>query len=766
MRNAARKLFNAGICVMPARRAAKRPVPNWKRYQERLPTRMELEAWFANGHDALCILAGAVSGNVEMIDFDFQGELFDPWMERVPAGLRDRLVVECSQSGGRHVIYRCEVTVCGSIKLAQRRHLVTDDDQTFTKDGNEYIILCGKDYQIRTDEDGTRSVIITLIETRGEGGIFLCAPTAGYELLQGDLADLPVITEEERDVLLMAAWELNEYQPVVDGPGVAPGCTSRDVSRSAGEGGSLRPGDDFNARGDVGAILAARGWVRVTGGSNEKWRRPGKSNGWSATFNGDVFYVFSSNAFPFEPNRGYSRFAVYTLLEHDGDYDAAASELGRQGFGERDAIPMVDEVDLSDFMSDPKAPGPIPDELLSVPGFIDEVMTYCMETSPYPNRVLAFAGALALQAFLAGRKIRDEFDTRTNIYLLALADSGVGKNRPRQVNREICHQVGLAKCLGDKFASGEGLQDAMHAQPSMLFQTDEIDGVLRTINRAADSRHESIPNTLLSFYTDSNSIVPMRVRAGQQDSDTIDQPSLVLLGTAVPQFFYQSLSKEMLTNGFFSRLMILEANERGRGRRVKKLPLPASIVAVADCWAKLEPGTGGNLQAFHPEPITVFGSPEAYAAIDEFWALADGNHMTAAEADREAEKTLWSRATERVCKLALIYAASENHYKPHISLASVQWARALVEWQMRRMLWMADRFVSDGEFHEDQQRVIRFLEKNGGMADHSALLRHMHVRVKHLHEVIDSLEQAEQVERLQAETSTRNRLYYRLKSFT
>ena len=68
-------------------------------------------------------------------------------------------------------------------------------------------------------------------------------------------------------------------------------------------------------------------------------------------------------------------------------------------------------------------PGPLPESLLRVPGFVGEVMDFTLGTAPYPNPVLAFAGALTLQAFLSGRKVRDPADIRTNIYLLGLAHS-------------------------------------------------------------------------------------------------------------------------------------------------------------------------------------------------------------------------------------------------------------------------------------------------------------------------------------------------------
>src|SRR5690606_32979563 len=105
-----------------------------------------------------------------------------------------------------------------------------------------------------------------------------------------------------------------------------------------------------------------------------------------------------------------------------------------------------------------------------------------------------------------GRKVRDPADNRTNLYLLALAYSSVGKDWPRKVNTAVMHRAGLVAALGEKFASGEGIQDALHCTPAMLFQTDEIDGLLQAINKAQDARHENIMGTLLTMYSAANSI--------------------------------------------------------------------------------------------------------------------------------------------------------------------------------------------------------------------------------------------------------------------
>src|SRR5262249_15286789 len=98
-----------------------------------------------------------------------------------------------------------------------------------------------------------------------------------------------------------------------------------------------RPGDDFNRRASWDDILIPHGWARVGGGRDEeRWCRPGKDHGVSATTDhagNGLLYVFSSNADPFEDSRGYSKFTAYALLNHEGDCSAAAAALRKQGYG-------------------------------------------------------------------------------------------------------------------------------------------------------------------------------------------------------------------------------------------------------------------------------------------------------------------------------------------------------------------------------------------------------------------------------------------------
>jgi Bifunctional DNA primase/polymerase, N-terminal len=303
------RLVAAGVSVLPIKPdGSKAPaLASWKPYQSRPPTGDELRHWFQHRPLGLGIIGGAVSGSLEILDFDAP-EIFTPWStlveDRAP-GLLARLPQVETPSDGRHVYYRC-LTIAGNLKLAQR----------LTNAGRPE----------------------TLIETRGESGYAIVPPSPAachpsnrpYVLRQGHLTKIPVITAQERAILLNTARSFNAYVPperVVVGPRTPV------ARKTAGE----RPGDLFNRHAEWPDILEPRGWTRVRQrGEVTLWKRPGKQErSTSATTNyaeGDLLFVFSSNAYPFEPERAYDKFAAYTLLEHRGDFQAAARLLALKGY--------------------------------------------------------------------------------------------------------------------------------------------------------------------------------------------------------------------------------------------------------------------------------------------------------------------------------------------------------------------------------------------------------------------------------------------------
>ena len=750
---------HAGLSVIPTT-ADKRPACAWKTFTERIMSDREVEVNFRNA-GGIGIVCGKASGNLELLDFDDGGSAFEPWFCAIPEYLAKRLVVEQSPSGGKHVFYRVAegYAVPGNRKLAMKA------------DGH------------------------VLIETRGEGGYVKCSPSAGYELVTGDFLHIPTISPLEEEVLIDAAKSFDESV----GRGV-PSAPERGTvdSISGGQrtdrptGLGLTPWDDYNERGDFAALLEAHGWKRTKSGDNEHWERPGKDErSTSATWNGTVFYIFSSNACGFEPNKGYNKFQVYAILECGGDMKEAARRLRSQGYGgfsgavgSRSRAMESENIhcSTSDFDSSSTSdldsssvedPGALPDELLDVPGFVGALMEHTLSCAPYPNKVLAFAGALTMLAHLSGRNYRDPRNLRTNLYLLALADSGVGKDFPRKVNMNLATEIGIMGGMADRFASAEGLEDALLIRPCSFFQVDEIDTLLASLADHGDSASEKIYGALLQFSTSSDTTYAMRKKAIQQTGGKagkfdkirargIREPHLTLLGTAIPKYLFSAVSERALENGLLSRCLVIEAGERGNAGNPHFEPFKPELLDMARQFVS-HGGFDGldleNLEEEPPpyvEPYTVSETEEAIAARN---AVTEKCEVLYREGKTTAEKALWSRGAEKTSKLALLYALSENPTEPIISGKAVDWGWRIVEHLTKRLLFQASVYVHDNEFDALRQKAIRLLRDYGGQMNHGMLLRYMHIDADTLRKVIDTLVQSELVI---AEQLTRGGFRYRL----
>lgn len=308
----------AGLSVLPLKADSKNPaLPEWTSKQENISEQDDIRNWYKGTNHEIGIVCGKVSGQLEGLDFDEKYNinalsLFDRFkqlIDEIDTNLMMKLVIEKTQNKGYHIFYRCDV-IENNLKLAMRS--ATPDEIEEAKKENK--------------KTGPK----TLIETRGEGGYFMCAPSKGYTVIQGSIENIPVITIEERKLLLDTARCFNEVieeHQIFDRP----------VNLKLSE---KRPGDDFNLRGDIRDLLIKQGWKKIfTTKTSEQWRRPGKNEGVSASFNysgfntPNLFFVFSSNAHPFSPQKAYTMFAVYAMLEHNSNWSAASAELAKLGFG-------------------------------------------------------------------------------------------------------------------------------------------------------------------------------------------------------------------------------------------------------------------------------------------------------------------------------------------------------------------------------------------------------------------------------------------------
>jgi len=465
---------NQGICVVPvATDGTKRPgIASWKQYQETRPTTTELMTWFADAQ-GVGVICGKVSGNLEMLELEGRAVADKMHLDLKEmagnAGLGevwDRInngYVEMTPSGGIHWLYRIDGEVPGNTKLARK--------------------------------PGENDRIDVLAETRGEGGFVIVAPTNGtchpsggaWTMLVGSAKSIPTLTVAEREGLhqLFATFDCVPKVEFV-------------TEELAPKGVNLTPGDDYNAKVTWEQVLEPLGWKKVytNKAGVTSWRRPGKSEGISATTNhagNDKFFCFSSST-QFEPERSYSKFAIFTLVEHQADFTASARALRSQGYGEaRKELTSLEVhspslVQLHDEEGNIKESSWIPKEIgeseleeEEPPSMLRREDGNCLLYAGKINAI--FGESESGKTWIALEAIRQELEKNNIVFYLDFEDSA----------RSILNRLKTLRVKQDKFKMfryanpdeplGEGIGEIMRTQIMAYLPTlIVVDGVNAAMN--------------------------------------------------------------------------------------------------------------------------------------------------------------------------------------------------------------------------------------------------------------------------------------------
>jgi len=468
------ELANEGISVVPvATDGSKRPgVLTWKEYQERRATSDELMAWF-QGAEGVGVICGKVSGNLEMLELEGravadkihldikemakQAGLGTVW-ERLNNGY-----VEMTPSGGLHWLYRIKGEVPGNTKLARR--------------------------------PGENGSIDVLAETRGEGGFVVVAPTNGtchpsggaWKMLSGSPKSIPTLTVPERDQLhsLFATFDAIPKQENI-----------QEELKPKGEG--LTPGDDYNAKVTWEQILEPLGWkkVYVNRQGVTAWRRPGKTEGISATTNHagtDKFYVFTSSTI-FDPERSYTKFAVFAIVEHNSDFTKAARALREQGYGDQRSELKTLEVHSPSLVQLHNEDG----EIIESSWIPKQIQELELEQEPAPSLLrredgnhLLYAGKINAifgesesgKTWIALEAVRQEIEKGNIVFYIDFEDSAKGILNRLKTLRVPSDRFKLFRYANPDEPLGEGIGEIMRTeimayQPSLIV----VDGVNAAMN--------------------------------------------------------------------------------------------------------------------------------------------------------------------------------------------------------------------------------------------------------------------------------------------
>jgi hypothetical protein len=274
------------------------PFGPWAEYQTKISPISEWYSHYCN-QGTVGILTGKISGNLEIIDVDVKndpdGAIMQELVNLIPASLYARLLVQTTPNKGYHLIYRCPEVV-----IEKNQKLALHSDQA------------------------------VIIETRGEGGYF-CTSKVNNRIIQGTfnlenlIIDIPIVSKEERELLLESARSLTRYFP------------SSGLSSSKNNSGFSykEPAiNDFNNKYPIVDVFVKHGWTIVNEDDYKCYLlRPGSSAVHSGYYFKETktFFCFSTST-GFKPEKPYNNFQILQVLEGENDYNKTLRLISDYGY--------------------------------------------------------------------------------------------------------------------------------------------------------------------------------------------------------------------------------------------------------------------------------------------------------------------------------------------------------------------------------------------------------------------------------------------------
>lgn len=329
------------------------------------------------------------------------------------------------------------------------------------------------------------------------------------------------------------------------------------------------------------------------------------------------------------------------------------------------------------------------------PGLVGEIARFIYEAAPRPVPEIALAGAMGLMAGICGRAYNIS-GTGLNQYILCLAMTGAGKEAMASGIDKIINEVQKQVPVASEFvgpaeiASGQALIKYLaNKSQSFVSVLGEFGLRLRSMSsERANSAEIALRRMLLDLYNKSGYgqvARPSIYADSEKNTNLISSPAFSILGESTPERFYEVLNEEMISEGLLPRFMLIEyKGERPslNENAMNAIPDISLINRIAELMAYAKT-TMANRKV-----VDIVSTNEADKMLREFDKLADRQINST---DKEIIRQLWNRAHIKVLKIAGLLAVGVNYSSPLVEVDHVEWAKRIVENDIKAL---SDKFIS------------------------------------------------------------------------
>lgn len=363
---------------------------------------------------------------------------------------------------------------------------------------------------------------------------------------------------------------------------------------------------------------------------------------------------------------------------------------------------------------EPRPEPPAAFDLAHEPGLLGDTARWSVQYAFRPVLEFAAFSALATLAPIYGRRFVTPTNAGLNLYLIALAQTGTGKEALLGAPVAALSAAKLDFLIGaGDFSSDSAIELALRMRPNFLAPIDEIGefiGAAQHRNAAAYSR--TIRKSLLELFSksrpDARWTGKQKVEVDRADkaSEPIYSPHLSILGCATVDGFFAALTEANLSDGLINRFVVVQGGRPGaHNLDPARSIVPAELAKrLADAYAmtsggNLEPSKAREASARPNMRVVPWGDGGEAAWLEILhWQIA---------AEDEGRGGIVSRAAENCLKIATIRALSLHGLEAAVTAADVAFGWSMV----RASIDVVEAGARDNMAGSDFEQLVKLMER-------------------------------------------------------
>lgn len=343
------------------------------------------------------------------------------------------------------------------------------------------------------------------------------------------------------------------------------------------------------------------------------------------------------------------------------------------------------------------------------PGLVGQIAQFVYSQAPLPVPEIALVAAIGLMSGIIG-KAYNISNTGLNQYTLLLSPTGSGKEAISSGISKIMKQVKkLVPPAGDfrgpaEIASPQALAKCLSETPSIFSILGEFGLLMKQIaSENTNPNMAGLRRMLLDLFNksgESDELERTIYSDKAKNTSKVNAPAFSIVGESTPGRFYESLSEEMISEGFLPRFNIIENfSPPAKFNEGAALATPSDelVKSVATLCAN-----SLNLISQN-KVIHVQESDEARIILKEFREYAY-SQVIATQLD--VKRMLWNRAHVKALKLSSTVAVGINPFQPTIDAASAKWAIEIVKHGINVLSKRFERGEIGLDNEENKQLVV------------------------------------------------------------